>query len=145
MERFLKGDETAFKEVDIKEVDEEFVTEEKERHYIAVVLFDYADKVLQDAKIAVDEYHTQYYKNDRLQIGEQALSKEENTQVLLIRSFENFNKAHEYYINASKSPEAYIPKSIVNFEMYPISQRNFRKMISQKTHTKYRAFFRNKY
>jgi tetratricopeptide (TPR) repeat protein len=145
MERFLKGDETAFKTVDAKEVDEEFVSEEKERHYVVVVLFDYSDKVLQDAKIAVNDYNQQYYKNDRFEMGEQTLSKDENTQVLLIRSFENFSKAHEYYVTAYKNPDLYIPKSVVAFEMYPITQRNFRKMISQKTHTKYRVFFQNKY
>ncbi|HMP31647.1 MAG TPA: hypothetical protein PKD85_18740, partial [Saprospiraceae bacterium] len=66
-------------------------------------------------------------------------------QLLLVRSFDNFAKAHDYYIKAYKDLEKFIPKTVAGYELYPISQRNFRKMISQRTHKRYRTFFESNY
>jgi outer membrane protein assembly factor BamD (BamD/ComL family) len=143
--RFLKGDEAAFNEVNVEQIEEEFTKDDNERHYVVVVLFDYTDEVLQKAKIAVNDYNNEYYRLQKLQIGEQALSKDENTQLLLVRSFDNFSKANDYYLGAYKDLEKFIPKTVAGYELYPISQKNFRKMITQRSHNKYRAFFESKY
>jgi hypothetical protein len=143
--RFLKGDEAAFNEVKVEEIQEEFTKDDNERHYVVVVLFDYTDEVLQKAKIAVNDYNNEFYRLQKLQIGEQALSKDENTQLLLVRSFDNFSKANDYYLGAYKDLEKFIPKTVAGYELYPISQKNFRKMITQRSHNKYRAFFESKY
>jgi tetratricopeptide (TPR) repeat protein len=143
--RFLKGDEAAFNEVKSEEVDAEFIKDEADRHYVVVVLFDYSDEVLQKSKIAVNDYNNEYYRLQKLQLGEQALSKEENSQLLLVRSFDNFTKAKDYYTKANQDLEKFIPKAVAGYELYPISQRNFRKMISQRTHKRYRAFFESNY
>ena len=143
--RFLKGDEASFREVDIKEVDNIYSKEDATRHYVAVVLFDYSDKVLQEAKISVSNYNKEYFKLENLQLGDQILSKEENTQVILVRSFENMAKARKYYDTILKDQEKFIPSTITAYEVLPVTQRNFRKMVTEKSHAGYRAFFEANY
>lgn len=143
--RFLKGDESSFREVDIKEVDNIYSKEDDARHYVAVVLFDYSDKVLQEAKIAVLNYNKQYFKLENLQLGDQILSKDESTQVILVRSFDNMAKARKYYDTVIKDQEKFIPSSVTAYELFPITQRNFRKMVNEKSHSGYRTFFEANY
>ena len=143
--RFLKGDKSALSGVDIKEVDNMFTMDEESRHYIAVILYDYADAVLQDAKIAVSDYNKRVHSKDRLQLGEMLLNKTENTQVILVRSFSNKEKAMSYYEGIMNNKAAYISEDIVAYDVLPISQQNFRKMLQQRTHSNYRVYFNNNY
>lgn len=143
--RFLRGDESSFKEVDIKEVDNIYSKEDESRHYVAVVLFNYSDQVLQQAKISVLNYNKEYFKLENLQLGDQILSKDEGTQVILVRSFDNMAKARKYYDTIIKDQEKFISSSITAYEIFPITQRNFRKMITEKSHAGYRAFFEANY
>ena len=143
--RFLKGDKSALSGVDIKEVDNMFTMDEESRHYIAVILYDYADAVLQDAKIAVSDYNKRVHSKDRLQLGEMLLNKTENTQVILVRSFFNKEKAMSYYEGIMNNKASYISEDIVAYDVLPISQQNFRKMLQQRTHSNYRVYFNNNY
>lgn len=143
--RFLSGDKSAFSDVDIKEVDNLFSEDEKARHYVAVILFDYSDDILQDAKISISDYNKKYHAKDRLQMGEMLLNKTENTQLILVRSFPNKEKAMEYYKDVEKNKEEYISKNLVNFELLPITQQNYRKMLQQKTHSNYKSYFSRYY
>jgi tetratricopeptide (TPR) repeat protein len=143
--RFLKGDDAAFNAPDIKEVDNVFVKEDNVRHYVAVVIFDYSDDILQKSKLAILNYNTEYYSNDNLGIGEAILSKEEATQVILIRSFDNLSRATNYCNSIKQSPERFITSNITAYEYYPISQANYRKMIQQRTHNGYRTFYKANY
>jgi len=143
--RFLKGDDAAFNAPDIKEVDNLFVKEDNVRHYVAVVIFNYGDDVLQKSKLAISNYNTEYNSNDNLGIGDAMLSKEEATQVILIRSFDNLSRATSYYNGIKLSPERFIPSIVTAYEYYPISQANYRKMIQQRTHSGYRAFYKSNY
>lgn len=143
--RFLKGDDAAFNTPDIKEVDNIFVKEDNVRHYVAVVIFNFSDDVLQKSKLAILNYNTEYNSNDNLGIGEAILSKEESTQVILIRSFDNLARATNYCNSIKLSPERFIPSSITAYEYYPISQANYRKMIQQRTHNGYRTFYKANY
>ncbi len=143
--RFLKGDKSAFGTTDIAGVDEMFELKDDSRHYVAVILFDYSDKVLQPAKIAISDYNKHYHSKDRLQMSEMLLNKTENTQLILIRSFSNREKAMTYYNGVQKSLSEYIPEDLVNFELLPITQHNYRRMLQQRTHTNYRAYFGKHY
>jgi tetratricopeptide (TPR) repeat protein len=143
--RFLKGDKSALGGINVKEVDDMFTMDEESRHYIAVVLFDYADAVLQDAKIAVSDYNKRLHSKDRLQLGEMLLNKTENTQIILVRSFPNKKNAMSYYEGVMNNKAAYIPEDLVTYELLPVSQQNFRKMLQQRTHSNYRVYFNKNY
>jgi hypothetical protein len=141
--RFLNGDGSAFKEVDVKEVDDTFLKDENTRHYIAVVVMSFDADALEKAKISISDYNKQYHRSDNLQYGESALSQSESTQIILIRSFENMAKAKIYYDGAMRSKKDYV--SNVGIEILPISQANYRKMMAAKTHSTYRAYFEKNY
>jgi tetratricopeptide (TPR) repeat protein len=143
--RFLKGDKSAFSGVDIKAVDDMYSQDEKARHYVALILFDYSDDVLQPAKIAVSDYNKQFHSKDRLQMGEMLLNKTENTQLILVRSFSNQEKAMSYYEGIQNNKDSFIPEDIVSYEVLPITQQNYRKMLQQRTHTYYRSYFNKNY
>ena len=143
--RFLKGDESSFNTVNVQEVDNIYSKEDESRHYVAVILFDYSDKALQAAKISVLNYNKEFYSLENLQLGEQILSKDEGTQVIMVRSFENMAKARKYYDTVIKDQEKFIPSTIAAYELLPITQRNFRKMVAEKSHASYRTFFEANY
>jgi len=143
--RFLKGDESSFTPVNVQEVDNIFSKEDDSRHYVAVVLFDYSEKALQAAKISILNYNKEFFSLENLQLGEQILSKDEGTQVIMVRSFENMAKARKYYDTVIKDQEKFISSGIAAYELLPITQRNFRKMVAEKTHASYRTFFESNY
>ena len=143
--RFLVGDGTAFDQVDIQEVDKIYEVENDSRHYIAVIVLSGDADPFEKAKIAVSEYNKEYHGIENLQLGENILSKEEKTQLILVRSFDNATKAMRYYEGVLKSRDVFIPPTIAAYEIYPITTRNYRKMMQDKSHSKYRAFFEKNY
>ncbi|MBK8701629.1 MAG: hypothetical protein IPN29_19580 [Saprospiraceae bacterium] len=143
--RFLVGDATAFDQIDIQEVDKIYELENDTRHYVAVVILSAEADVLENSKIAVSEYNKQYHGIENLQLGETMLSKEEKTQLILVRSFDNSAKAMKYFEGVQKSRDLFIPPALTAFEIFPITTRNYRKMVQEKSHSKYRAFFEANY
>lgn len=141
--RFLGGDGTAFESVDIQEVDNIFTVDDGARHYVAVVILSFDANIFEQSKISVSEYNKQYHSSQTLQLGETALSKEEATQLILVRSFDNKASAMKYYEGVQNSKEEYV--NGVGYEVFPITQNNYRKMLENKTHKKYRAFFEKYY
>ncbi len=141
--RFLGGDGSAFENVDIKEVDNIFSIDDNARHYITVIVMSYDADVFEKAKISVSEYNKKYHGPQTLQMGEVLLSKEEATQLILVRSFDNRASAMTYYEGVLKSKDEYI--NGVGYELYAITQNNYRKLLENKTHKKYRAFFEKNY
>lgn len=143
--RFLSGDNSAFDQIDVKEVDNIFQLDDNARHYVAVVILSYDAEVFDQAKISISEYNKQFHSLENLQMGEQILSMEEKTQLILVRSFENREKAMKYYDGVQKSRDQYISPEIANFEIYPLTQNNYRKMTQEKSHKKYRVWFEKNY
>lgn len=143
--RFLVGDATAFDQVDPKDVDKTYELENDSRHYVAVIVLTGEAEAFENAKIAVSDYNKQFHGIENLQLGENILSKEEKTQLILVRSFDNSAKAMRYYEGVQKSRDVFIPPAISGFEILPITTRNYRKMMQDKTHSKYRAFFEKHY
>ncbi len=141
--RFLGGDSDAFDNIDIKEVDNIFTIDDNARHYVAVVILSFDANVFEQSKISVSEYNKQYHSSQTLQLGETALSKEEATQLILIRSFDNKASAMKYYEGVQNSKEDYV--NGVGYEIFPITQNNYRKMLEHKTHKKYKVFFEKNY
>ncbi len=143
--RFLNGDKDAFSGVDIEEVDDIFTLEDDKLHYVVVVLYDSTPKKKTNAKIAISNYNRKYHKLDKLQLGESGLNREKNTDVILIRRFKNKEKAMDYYEKVNKSLDEFITDEDTRFAVYPISQRNYRKMIVERGDARYRVFFRKYY
>jgi tetratricopeptide (TPR) repeat protein len=141
--RFLNGDGTAFKGSNVKDVDNIFTTDDDARHYIAIIVMSSDADPIDKAEIVVAGYNTTYHNTDNLVLAKAGLSIDESTQLILIRSFDNKKHAMKYYEGVKKSTDQYITN--VSYEMFAISQTNYRKMLAQKTHSNYQAFFESTY
>ncbi len=143
--RFLQGDKDAFTGIDIEEVDDIFSLEDQKLHYVAVVLYDVTPGKVLEAKIQVSNYNKKYHKLKKLQLGESPLDRKKNSEIVLVRRFENREKAMEYYNEVIKSKEEFISGEIAGYTVYPITQRNYRKMIIERTDARYRVWFEKNY
>ncbi len=143
--RFLQGDKDAFTGIDIEEVDDLFSAEDDKLHYVAIVLYGVTAAKVVEAKISVSNYNKQYHKLKKLQLGESPLNREKKSEVVLVRRFENKAKAMEYYDEVLKSKEEFISGEIAGYTIYPITQRNYRKMIIERSDARYRVWFEKNY
>ena len=143
--RFLKGDSDAFEVVEIKEVDNIFDLEENKLHYVAIVVYESDNEKFTDAKIAVSNFNKKYYRTKKLQISDIFLNRDEGSQIILIRKFKNMKESMDYYDTVEKNKVDYIKGTEVAFDVYPITQRNYRKIISERSASKYRVFFQKNY
>lgn len=137
--RFLGGDNSAF--ANIQDVDKIFNHDPGSLHYVAIATYDWPETELINFKIAISEYNKKYFKVERLQLGDASLNIQDNTQVILIRKFENEEKSMNYYKKVMKEIQEFSGGTDRSFDVLPIGQANYRKMISQYSTASYRAFF----
>lgn len=143
--RFLQGDDDAFTGIDAEEVDDLFSAEDGKLHYVAVVLYNVTPAKVQEAKISISKYNKQYHKLKKLQLGESPLDREKKSEIVLVRRFENKEKAMEYYEEVNKSRDEFVTGDFDRFNIYPITQRNYRKMIIERADTRYKLWFEKNY
>ena len=137
--RFLGGDNSAF--ADVRDVDKIFQRDETGTHYVAVITYGLAEDQQVNFKIAISEYNKKNFKNERLQMGDGMLNIEENAQVILIRKFDNEAKSIEYYSKVIKDVDEFSGGGKFTYDVLPLSQTNYRKMMNDKTAINYRRFF----
>lgn len=143
--RFLKGDSDAFDVVEIKEVDDIFDLEEDKLHYVAIVVYESDASKFTNAKISVSNFNKKFYKTKKLQISDIFLNRDEGTQIILVRKFKNMKESMDYFDTVEKNKKEYIKEGEISYDIYPITQRNYRKIISERSVSKYRVFFDNNY
>jgi tetratricopeptide (TPR) repeat protein len=136
--RFLGGDNSAF--ANVQDVDKIYTHDPGALHYVAITTYDWPENELINFKIAISEYNKQNFKVERLQLGDASLNIQENIQIILIRKFENEEKSIEYYKKVMKDLKEFSGGTERSFDVLPISQNNYRKMISQYSTNSYRAF-----
>ncbi len=137
--RFLGGDNTAF--ANVQDVDKIYAHDPGSLHYVAVVTYEWPEIEMINFKIAISEYNKKNFKTERLQLGDATLNIQDNTQVILIRKFENEEKSINYYKSVMKDLSEFSGGATKAFDVLPIGQANYRKMISQYSSTAYRQFF----
>ena len=90
-------------------------------------------------------YNKKYQKLKKLQLSETPLDRKKKTEVVLVRKFENKSKAMDYYNEIIKSQDEFVNSETGGFSIYAVSQRNYRKMIIEKSDARYRVFFEKYY
>ena len=142
--RFLKGDEDAFSEIIYDEETLNFEKSENGLHYVVIVLYDVSGKEVDETKISVSSFNRQFFKSDRLQQSDISLNREANSHLILIRKYTNEAKAMDYWRTVEKNQSKFITND-VNYEVFPVSQSNYREIIKQKSINAYRAYFQTEY
>lgn len=142
--RFLKGDEEAFNSILYDEETQKFEKNKDGLHYVVVVLYDASGKNVDDTKISISGFNRQFFKADRLQQSDISLNKDLNSHLILIRKYSNESKAMDYWKTIQKNEDKFITNEI-NYEVYPVTQSNYREIIKQKSINAYRAYFEKEY
>ena len=147
--RFLRGDATAFDDILYEEEFQKFELDDDIVHYVFVVVYD-QNKALQRIKVDISNYNKKYHKSSKLNISNIVLSPENKSNVILIRSFENKQKAMDYYETVRKNEPEFINQvgdngEPISFDLMSATTRNYRELIKQRSIKSYREFFNKHY
>lgn len=142
--RFLQGDDGAFERYDGGVDIDKFTPEDDKMHYVIVVLHNSKQVSLNDAQISISKFNQKYYQLAGLRISNHFLDAEAGIPLILIRSFTNKTQAMRYRVDAASLAEEFLSED-ADFEIYPITQRNYREVLRDRTTKNYKAFFEKHY
>jgi len=113
----------------------------KKLHYFIVLITGGEEISLNEAKAAISNYNTEFNKLAKLRISPVSLGDQ---PMVVIRRFKSQDKAMTYYEGITKNAESFLPDG-VEYEIYPISQNNYRTVLKSKSLAGYREFFEENY
>ncbi len=142
--RFIKGDKDTFNKLIYEEDLEKFTYQKNKLHYILIVVHDINDDDLKIIKTSISNYNKSFYKLDRLRMSNIYFDTKGKDQVILLRKFSSADAAMKYYNDVIKLDGDYID-SKYNYEIYAISQKNYREVIKQRSVNNYKGFFIKNY
>lgn len=142
----LLGETTASLPAGAKEEIENFKYEEDKLHYF-IIAFSSQDLNLNDAKVQVSDYNEKYHKLDRIRISNIYLGTDAKNRVpiLVLRRFKNKQEAMAYYQGVVSKKGEFITDEAVEFELFPVTQDNYREVLKERTLDSYRIFFQQYY
>ncbi len=120
-----------------------FRLNDKSSHYLMIVL-DKASVKTEEAKIAVSNYNLANHKLDRIKITTITLGDNLEQPVLVLRRFKNRDEAMKYFNGVQKNKEKFMPAR-AKYELYPITQSNYRQILRAKKLDGYATFFEDNY
>jgi len=120
-----------------------FKLNDKKVHYMIVVLK--GKKLnLNDAKIEVSNYNREFHKTEKLRISNIYLGADTDTPILVIRRFKNKEKALAYFKGVMKDKKKFLGNNN-NYEVFAVTQHNYREILKAKSLDGYRDFFGEHY
>lgn len=143
--RFLNGDSEAFDEILFDEAIDAFEVEDAKLHYVFIVTYDLSQKEFDKYKLDISNYNKKYHRFENLKLSNIYLNIENKSQIILVRSFENKEKAMAYFNGADKNREEYIGQANAKYDVFAVTQKNYREVIKQKSANSYRVFFEENY
>jgi outer membrane protein assembly factor BamD (BamD/ComL family)/spore coat polysaccharide biosynthesis protein SpsF (cytidylyltransferase family) len=121
-----------------------FTVENNALHFVVVYVINQDDISVQDTKIALAKFNNQYFQLDNLKTANLVFDPSKNHSLVLVRSFTTKEKAMKYYETALRHPTDFLPANAI-FEVYPITQKNYREVIKARTLDTYKVFFEENY
>ncbi len=92
----------------------------------------------------MSDYHNNYHRLDNLKMTSVTLDIEKNTSIILIRQFENKAASMKYVSGVQRNAAEYIP-GFQNFEVYSVTQANYRKILELRSLKEYQQFYNQNY
>jgi len=128
----------------VEESNSQFKVTEDQLHYILIAFNE--DIRLNDSKVSVSNYNMEFHKLDKLRISNIYLGTEAETRIpiLVIRRFKNKEEAMTYYEGAKRNESDFIDPAI-DYDIFAVSQNNYREILRSKSLGNYRAFFEEHY
>ena len=118
-----------------------YKVEAKKLHYFIVLITGGEEYSLNQAKADISNFNTEFYKLQKLRISPVSLGDQ---PMVVIRRFKSQDKAMNYYDGISKNSESFLPAG-VEYEIYPITQNNYRTILKSKSLAGYKEFFEENY
>ena len=115
-----------------------------ELHYV-IIVFNEPTVNLNEAKVSISKYNNQYAKLERLRMTNVYLSEENNTPVLVMRRFKNGTKAVEYVQGALEKEKEFLNAGEYDYDVFAVSQSNYRQILSSRSSQGYRAWYPENY
>lgn len=117
--------------------------EPEEQHYVIIVLKENGIS-LNDAKIKASDFNRAYFNLDQLRVSNIVLGDNNQIPVVVIRRFNNQDAAMKYYDAITKNRRDFV-EDITLYEVFAISQNNYRTLVSTRSADTYRDFFIKQY
>ncbi len=121
-----------------------FTKEDNALHFVVVYVLNQEELNLQDTKVALAKFHNQYFQLDNLKMASLVFDPSKNHSLVLVRSFTTKDKAMKYFETAKRNPKDFLPSNAI-YEVYPITQKNYREVIKARSLDTYRDFFETNY
>lgn len=122
---------------------DKYTYEEDKMHYM-ILVFENADVSLNDLKVVVSNYHNKYHSQDKLRISNIYLGgQKDKVPMIVVRRFKDKVKAMDYYDGVQKNGGDYVKD--IKYELYPITQNNYREVLKSKSIEGYKDFFEANY
>ncbi|TXF85664.1 tetratricopeptide repeat protein [Neolewinella aurantiaca] len=115
-----------------------------ELHYLLIVFND-EDTDLNAAKIKVAEFNNKYNKMDRLRVTNVYLGTGNKTPVLVIRRIKSGELAMKYVNNAIEREKEFLNAGVFDYDVYAVSQSNYREVLKARSVESYREWFKENY
>lgn len=141
--RLLDGGEAAYQEALGGASSGPYKREDDVTHYVIVVITDKNAKI-EDAKSSVADFNKDNYKTKNLKISNVFFGDASDIPMLVIRKFEDRAEAMKYYYHVEEVKDAFMPEKMP-FEVFAISQNNYKELLKDKTTDVYKAFFEYSY
>jgi tetratricopeptide (TPR) repeat protein len=141
----LLGETTTSLPAGAKEEIEAFTQEDDKLHY-TIIAFKDKEVSLTDAKVQVSDYNEKYHKLDRIRISNIYLgtTADDRIPILVLRRFKNKQDAMKYYNGVQRNKSEFVDGG-VEFELFPVTQNNYREILKQRKIDGYRLFFQQYY
>lgn len=140
--RFLNGNENAFTQAEGQVGD--FVTDDDKLHYVIAVLYNSEKMDMTSAKIKVSDFNKQYFKLKGLAQSTIYLDLNQGIPLIIVRNFDNKEDAMRYYQTAKQYAADFLPEE-ARYDIFAVTQRNYRVILQQRTIESYRPFFEQYY
>ena len=127
-----------------QEVESAFKVDDAELHYV-IIVFASDDIDLNASKIIVSDYNTKYHNLDKLRISNVYLGDANNVPVLVLRRFKDRAAATDYYEGVQKNTRDFINSGQTPFQLFPITQSNYREVLRNRSVSGYDDFFQANY
>lgn len=141
----LLGETTTSLPAGAKEEIEAFSQEDDKLHY-TIIAFKDKEVSLTDAKVRVSDYNEKYHKLDRIRISNIYLgtTADDRIPILVLRRFKDKQDAMKYYNGVQRNKSEFVDEG-VEFELFPVTQNNYREILKQRKIDGYRLFFQQYY
>lgn len=119
----------------------DFTSQDAELHYVILPLPLIENSKLVDAKRMISDYNQRFRKSDNLKITDIYLNPETKSKIILIRRFSNKMDALNYVREAKMQSDKFINLGAEDFDIFAITQSNYREVIKQKSIDSYRKYY----